>query len=75
MPGQSNADMIHKLKVVEEEADETRYWLDLLGEAGILPPAQLAPLTQAANKIVAMTVASLKTLRKKPAQSRVNRQS
>lgn len=72
---QSNADMIHKLKVVEEEADETMYWFDLLGAAGILPPAQLAPLTQAANEIVAMTVASLKTLRKKPAQPRVNRQS
>lgn len=62
---QSNADMIHKLKIVEEEGDEMMYWLELLGEAGLLPPAQLASLTQDANEIVAMTVASLKTLRKK----------
>ena len=61
----SNADMVHKLTIVEEEGDETMYWLDLLGEAGLLPTTQLAPLVQEANEIVAMTVASLKTLRKK----------
>lgn len=73
---QSNSDMVHKLKIVEEEADETMYWLDLLGEAGLLPPTQLAPLAKEANEIVAMTVASLKTLRKKHGQSPIaNRKS
>ena len=71
----SNADMVHKLTIVEEEADETMYWLELIGEAGLLPPAQLAPLTQAANETVVMTVASLKTLRKKPGQSKINPKS
>jgi len=72
----SNADMVHKLTIVEEEGDETMYWLELLGEAGLVPSSQLAPLIQEANELVAMTVASLKTLRKKPAQSKIgNRQS
>jgi len=67
--------MIHKLTIVEEEGDETMYWLELLGEAGLLPPTQLAPLTQEANEIVAMTVASIRTLRKKQRPSRSNPKS
>lgn len=59
----SNADMIAKLKIVEEEADETLYWLELLTEAKIMPAARLAPLTQETDEILAMTVASIKTLR------------
>jgi four helix bundle protein len=59
----STADMIAKLKIVEEEADETLYWLELLIEAEILPASRLQPLIQEINEIVAMTVASIKTLR------------
>ncbi len=55
--------MIAKLKIVEEEADETLYWLELLIEAEILPESRLQPLMQEVNEIVAMTVASIKTLR------------
>ena len=61
----STADMIAKLRIVEEEADETLYWLELLVEANIVPEARLAPLMQETNKIVAMIVTSIKTLRKK----------
>ena len=35
----STADMIAKLKIVEEEADETLYWLELLVESEVLPGA------------------------------------
>ncbi len=61
----SSADMVHKLSIVEEEGDETMYWLELLGEAHLMPVPRLTPLVQEVNEIVAMTVASLKTLRKK----------
>ena len=61
----STADMIAKLKIVEEEADETLYWLELLVEAGIMPSARLEPLMTETNEIVAMTVASIKTLRRR----------
>jgi len=59
----SNADMINKLKIVEEESDETAYWLELITEMGYLPPEKISPLARETNEIVAMTVASIKTLR------------
>ena len=61
----STADMIAKLKIVEEEADETLYWLELLIEAGLMPDSRLKPLMQEIDEILAMTVASIKTLRKR----------
>ena len=57
--------MIAKLKIVEEEADETLYWLELLVEANIMPEARLAPLMTETDEILAMTVASIRTLRKR----------
>ena len=59
----STADMINKLKIVEEESDETAYWLELITEMGYLPQDKIAPLAKETNEIVAMTVASIKTLR------------
>jgi four helix bundle protein len=59
----SVADMIAKLKIVEEEADETLFWLELLVEAELMPEARLVELIQEADEITAMTVASIKTLR------------
>jgi four helix bundle protein len=61
----SAADMIAKLKIVEEEADETLYWLELLVEANIIPESRLTPLMSETGEILAMTVASIKTLRKR----------
>lgn len=67
--GKSIADVILKLTVVEEEADETLYWLELLIEADLMPEARLQDLMSEANEITAMTVASIKTLRKKRVRS------
>jgi four helix bundle protein len=69
----SSADMINKLRIVEEEADECCYWLDLLGDSGIVPADRLADLAKEADEITAMTVASIKTLRAK--SSAANRES
>jgi len=66
----SPADMINKLKMVEEEGDETLYWLELLVESGIVPQTQLTTLAKEGDELLAMTVASIKTLRAK-----TNRQS
>ena len=59
----STADMLHKLSIVEEEADETLYWLELLVEADIFPEAKLKSLMSETNEIVAMIVSSIKTIR------------
>jgi four helix bundle protein len=59
----SRSDMLNKLKIVEEEADETLYWLELLAEAQLMSEARLEPLMRETDEILAMTVASIRTLR------------
>ena len=63
--GKSEADVLHKFSIVEEEADESLYWLELLAEANIVSETKLSALMQDINEIVAMTVSSIKTLRSK----------
>jgi four helix bundle protein len=61
--GKSVADVLAKLAIVEEEADETIYWLELLVEAKIVAKSRVTEIMKESNEIVAMTVASIKTLR------------
>jgi four helix bundle protein len=61
--GKSKADVISKLAIVEEEADETIYWMEMLIESKIVQPSRLNLLMKESNEIVAMVVASIKTLR------------
>jgi four helix bundle protein len=63
--GRSTAEFCAKLGIVEEEADECVYWLELLQEIGAAPPTVLVPLLREANEIVAMTVASIRTARQR----------
>jgi len=55
--------MINKMKIVEEESNETEYWLELLVEAGFIPENQIAEIYKETDEILAMTIASIKTLR------------
>lgn len=61
--GKSTADVLAKLAIVEEEADETAYWLELLVESAIVGEEQISELLRETNEITAMVVASIKTLR------------
>jgi len=61
----SVADMIAKLSIVEEEADECLYWMTLLSEANMIPERQIRDLKREADALLAMTVASIKTLRER----------
>ena len=69
--GKSTADLIAKLSIVEEEADESLYWMELLVDAGLIPAEKVASLMSETNEILAMTVASIKTLREKSKESQV----
>jgi four helix bundle protein len=73
--GKSTADVIAKLRIVEEEADESAYWMELLIESGLVSEARLSELLQETNEIIAMTVASIRTLQKRNGRSPINRQS
>jgi four helix bundle protein len=59
----STADFIAKMTIVEEEADETLFWLELLEESELVPAAKLTAIKQEADELIAITVASIKTAR------------
>jgi four helix bundle protein len=65
----STADMISRLSIAEEEADESIYWIELLADAGFVPQKKVAPLGREIEEILRMLVASIKTLRRRPIQN------
>jgi four helix bundle protein len=67
----SVAEMISKLSVVEEEADESCFWMELIAEHGLMPAAQMAPLMKEAGELTAIMVASRKTLWANNRKSRI----
>ena len=59
----STSDFVNKLKIVEEECDETLYWMELLVESETYPLRRLEPLMQEAEEILAIIVSALRTTR------------
>lgn len=57
----SKADFISKLCIVEEEADETMYWLELAIDLELYDTLKLKNLLKEANEILSIIVASKKT--------------
>ena len=60
----STADFVYKMGIVEEEADESLYWMELLIETKIMESKKLEPLMKEADELLAITVASIKTAKK-----------
>lgn len=60
----STADFINKLKIVEEEADESMYWLEMFIEILDDNQIELNRLHVKANELLAITVAAMNTTRK-----------
>jgi len=54
----SQAEFISKIGVVEEEADETALWLELIVEDKLLPKNKIASLLKEANELTAIMAAS-----------------
>jgi four helix bundle protein len=61
----STADFINKLKIVEEETDETLYWLELLEEGKLVNIERISPLKKEVNEILSIVIASIKTSKSK----------
>ena len=61
----SSRDFINKLKIVEEETDETIFWLELIVKSKIIRAEKIQPLMDEANELLAIFVASLKTMKAK----------
>jgi four helix bundle protein len=61
----STADFIFKMGIVEEEADESIFWMEILVDAKIVEKKLLLELMEEADELLAIIVASIKTARKK----------
>jgi four helix bundle protein len=59
----SNADFISKITIVEEECDETLFWLELIAEANLLKKERLHDIVKEADELTAIFTASGKTAR------------
>ena len=57
--------LIQKLTAVEEEADKSLYWLEILIKSNLISENKLSALTKDLNEIVNMTASSIDTLRSK----------
>ncbi len=59
----SKPDFINKLSIVEEEADESAFWLEMLAELRNGDKVELARLSDEASQLTAIMVSSKKTAR------------
>ncbi len=59
--GRSKAEFVAKLGIVEEEADESAFWMELIIEGGLLEKELVEPLLKEADELVAIMVASRKS--------------
>lgn len=60
----SQAEFIAKLGVVEEETDESSYWMELIIEDKLVAPERVQPLLIEANEILAIISASRRTAKR-----------
>src|ERR1051326_3169892 len=57
-------EFVAKMGIVEEEADESVFWIEFAEDAGLVSKERVVGLLAEANELVAMTVASIRTARK-----------
>lgn len=67
----SNADFISKITIVEEECDETLFWLELIAEADLLKKEKFQGILMEADELTAIFTASGKTARQNNPKSQI----
>ena len=67
----SNLDFINKLRIVEEECDESLFWMELLVDNNLVKAGRQDELMKEADELLAIVVSSAKTAR--TSNGRVNR--
>jgi four helix bundle protein len=63
--GKSDKDFLNKLKMVEEELDETLYWLELIVESSLVKATLLDDLIKENQELFKIIVSSINTMKKK----------
>jgi len=62
--GRSKPDFVSKLGIVEEESDESLFWLELIVEAGLMPEKRVKALLKEADELTAIFAASGRTAKR-----------
>jgi four helix bundle protein len=57
----SRRDFVNKLKIVEEELDETNYWLELIEDSNIFPAEKISSLIKESDELLSIIVKSIQT--------------
>jgi four helix bundle protein len=70
--GKSDKDFLNKLKMVEEELDETFYWLELIVDSGLIRPGLLDDLMKENQELLKIIVSSIVTMKKKMTSDKNN---
>ena len=63
--GKSGKDFINKLKMVEEELDETGHWIDIIMSTGMLPENRVKELYQESQELLKITTSSILTMKQR----------
>ena len=61
--GRSKAEFLAKMGIVEEEADETMFWLEVIYEMEIIKSNEIERLLIECNELISIFVVSIKTTR------------
>lgn len=63
--GKSKKDFLNKLKMVEEELDETGQWLELIMDTEKLPRLRVEPLYEESQELQKIIASSILTMKRK----------
>ena len=63
--GRSKAEFIAKMGIVEEEADETLFWLEVIEEVEVFKKDTISSLMQECDEILSIVVSSINTARRR----------
>lgn len=67
--GKSHPDFVAKMGIVEEETDESIYWIEMLVDCGLVKESLVQPLRAEGNEILSIVVSSIRTARSNGARS------
>jgi len=68
--GRSHAEFVAKLGIVEEEADETTFWLDIIPDTKNANIEEVEPLLKEARELTAIFTAASKTAKQNKTNSK-----
>ena len=63
--GKSDRDFLNKIRICQEEADESCYWLSLLVDSGMVPAKKLEAIRDEANQLTAIMTTSAITVHRR----------